>query len=50
MSDVSDYLDKRLDRLEDKVDAILAFKWRIIGGSTVVAALVSLMVAILYGR
>jgi len=47
MSDISEYLDKRLDRLEAKVDQLLAFKWQIIGGSAVLAAIISVLVQIM---
>lgn len=30
-------LNARLDRIEEKVDKILAFKWQIIGGSIVLS-------------
>jgi hypothetical protein len=32
---------KRLDRIEDKLDTILYWKWSIMGGSAVVAAIVA---------
>jgi len=47
MNDLAPYLDKRLDRLEEKVDKLLAFKWQIIGGSAVISAIVGLVVHIL---
>lgn len=47
MNEIGDYLDKRLDRLEDKVDELLRFKWQIIGGSAVVAAIISVLVQVL---
>jgi hypothetical protein len=47
MNDLHQYLDKRLDRLEQKVDELLKFKWQIIGGSAVVATIVSLVLHML---
>ena len=44
--EMNSYLDKRLDRIEDKVDELLKFKWQIIGGSAVIAGIVSVLVQI----
>jgi hypothetical protein len=33
----------RLERMEDKMDKLLAFKWQIIGGSVAISALVGLV-------
>jgi hypothetical protein len=49
MSDIaiSEYLDKRLDRIEDKVDKLFEFKWQIIGGSVVLSTLFSVVTTLL---
>lgn len=37
-------LDKRLDSLENKMDLMLEFKWRVIGGGLVISAVITLIV------
>ncbi len=49
MSDLITYLDKRLDRIEDKVDHLIKFKWQIIGGSAAVSFIVSVVLFALFG-
>lgn len=45
--DLIDYFiertDERFDKLEDKVDTLLAFKWQIIGGSVIFSAFLTLV-------
>lgn len=36
----------RLDRIESKVDTLLEFKWRIIGGAGVIGGLFSVAIAL----
>lgn len=54
MSDLHDYFieqtNTRLERIEDKVDRLLAFKWQIIGGSLFASALVTLGVQVFLSR
>ena len=33
--------DKRLDTIDEKMDELLSFKWKIIGGSVVISTLLS---------
>ncbi len=56
MNELIPYLDKRLDRLEDKVDAVIVtvdnikkFKWQIIGGAGVVSFIVSVALLAIFG-
>ena len=43
MSDpITDYLDKRLDRLESKVDMLLSKYWQLVGMATIVSSLLTL--------
>jgi hypothetical protein len=44
---VLDYIDKRLERLEAKVDVLISFRLILIGGSAVVSAFVSAFFAYL---
>lgn len=41
-----DELKQSQDKLHEKVDTILEFKWQIIGGATAIAALVSLAISL----
>ncbi len=54
MSEIMPYLDKRLDRIEDKldeklsvieikVDKLFQFKWQIIGGSIAISTVFSII-------
>ena len=47
MNDLIPYLDRRLDKLEEKVDHLLRFKWQIIGGAGVIATIASVVVSII---
>lgn len=51
MDDLDGYFrsetNRRLDRIESKIDEVLSFKWKIIGGAGVMGALMSLAVTIL---
>lgn len=40
----------RLERIEQKLDVLLEFKWQIIGGSLVASAFVALVVQVLLSR
>jgi tetrahydromethanopterin S-methyltransferase subunit G len=44
MGDISDYLDKRLDRLENKVDMLLSKYWQLVGMATVVSSVFTLVI------
>ncbi len=47
MKEVIHYFDKRLDKLETKVDTLLKFKWQIIGGSVVITLAIQLTIVII---
>jgi hypothetical protein len=40
----------RLERIEQKLDVLLEFKWTLIGGSVMASALVALAVQVLLSR
>lgn len=40
--DPMEMIHARLERLEDKIDRVLAFKWQIIGGSVVLSVMVTI--------
>jgi tetrahydromethanopterin S-methyltransferase subunit G len=44
MSDITDYLDKRLDRLEAKVDLVLSKYWMLVGMASVVSCICGLVI------
>ena len=54
MSDLHEYFieetNKRLERIEDKLDTLLEFKWQIIGGSLVVSGLVAVAIQYIMQR
>lgn len=37
-------IDKRLDKLEDKIDELQSFKWKLLGASGVVAFLITMVI------
>lgn len=39
--------DKRLDTIDEKMDELLSFKWKIIGGSVVISTLFTFLVSVL---
>ena len=39
--------DKRLDTIDEKMDELLSFKWKIIGGSVVISTLFAFLVSVL---
>jgi len=43
-----DLVVSRLDRLEEKLDSLLQFKWQIIGGTLLVCGLVTLFVNVFF--
>lgn len=51
MSDLQSYFvtetNKRLDRIEVKLDTLLAFKWQIIGGSMFLSAILAVTIQLL---
>lgn len=50
---IVDLINERMNRLEDKVDKILSFKWQIIGGATVISLALTLavnIIAIIYSK
>ncbi len=56
MSDISEYLDKRLDRLEDKLDEVhdrvrwmVNKYWMLVGMASVVSTIASVILIILFG-
>ncbi len=42
-----DELHQRIGNIDSKVDVLLAFKWKIIGGSIVLSVLINLTIAIM---
>lgn len=42
--------NQRLDRIEDKIDILLEFKWQIIGGSVIASAFVAFAMQLLLSR
>lgn len=38
-----DGIEKRLDRMETKLDALQEFKWKAIGGAAAIAAIISML-------
>lgn len=38
--------NNRLVRIEDKLDTVLAFRWQVIAGSTVVSALLAIAIQV----
>jgi hypothetical protein len=42
--------DQRFDRIERQIEESLQFKWQLIGGSVAVSAVVSLAVAVYFGK
>lgn len=38
--------DKRLEQMDEKLDELLAFKWKIIGGSVVLSTIFSFIVSL----
>jgi tetrahydromethanopterin S-methyltransferase subunit G len=45
-----DLIDKRLDKMETKLDDLVSFKFKLIGASIVVAALSSFLIQILLNK
>lgn len=39
-------IEKKIDRLDEKVDSLLHFKWQIIGGGLAISAAITLAVQI----
>ncbi len=37
----------RFDRIEEKIDRLLEFKWQIIGGSVILSAIVGLVMSLI---
>lgn len=44
MSELDHYLDKRLDRLENKVDLILSRYWMLVGMASIVSSIFGLII------
>ena len=42
--------DHRFDRVERQIEEISKFRWQIIGGSVVLSSVVSLIVAVYFGK
>jgi hypothetical protein len=40
------YLIERVEKIDDKVDRLLQFKWQIIGGSVVMSAILAVIIQI----
>ena len=40
--DLLEYLVERVEKIDDKVDKLLQFKWQIIGGSAVLSVIVTI--------
>lgn len=40
------YLIQRIENIDKKVDKILEFKWQIIGGATVLSAVISIAISL----
>jgi hypothetical protein len=38
--------DRRAERIEEKLDELLSFKWKIVGGSAVLSMLASFLVSL----
>lgn len=43
-------IDGRLDKIEEKVDTMLEFKWQIIGGSVILSLILGVAVQILIAK
>ena len=41
-----DYLIDRIEKIDEKVDRLLQFKWQIIGGSVVLSAIITVSIQI----
>lgn len=44
------YLHKRMDRFEEKLDKLMTFRAMLWGGAAVISTMISLAVAIYFGR
>jgi tetrahydromethanopterin S-methyltransferase subunit G len=44
MNDITEYLDKRLDRIEDKVDMLLSKYWQLVGMATILSSIAVLII------
>jgi hypothetical protein len=40
---VIEYIAKRLDNIDSKIDSLLAYKWQIMGGAGVIGALLAVL-------
>jgi tetrahydromethanopterin S-methyltransferase subunit G len=45
-----EHTDERFEKLERKIDTVVAFRWQIIGGSVVISTLFSLVIAVYFGK
>lgn len=46
--DLIDYLHQRLDRIENKVDNLLEFKWQIVGGSVLLSLFLTVLMQVYF--
>ena len=45
-----DSIEKRFDSTDDKLAKIFRFEWMLLGGASVISALIGISIAILFGR
>jgi len=53
LRDSIDKVDAKVDKIDDKLNEMLAFKWQIIGGSVIMSAIIGVAIQIflaIYGK
>lgn len=45
---LQDYIIDRIEKLDEKVDQLLAFKWQMVGGSAAVSLVVAIAIQLIF--